>query len=430
MREKFQDFGLLLWQSFGTMAILLQEVIGIYPYLSPPTLTSAQSNRACNALALLQCVASHPCTRRSFVKAHFPLYLYSFLTTNCKLRPFEYLRLTCLGVLGALVKGDDTAVIRFLLDTEIMPLCLRLMENGNEMSKTVAAYILLKILQDGEGLGYVCVAADRFYAVCRVLRSLVVGLAEKPSPLLLKHIIKCYIRMSEDPRGRIALRDSLPEILMDGTFNSLLNVSGSQCTRRSNDEKVSETVASQCSWVSGLSSRYCLQYIDDDAFHTRIEAIAKRRVIACSSNVLAYTKDPFLPMKAGNTCPELWEPASGVCWDLITFLIFLYGGWGFCFLESSNPSVGYLGRGLAEYLVGFSNTGDSLIYKVQRDLLCFLPCVVQCFKKFLGYSMTGSLSVVPVSCSLTRTWMSCTWMIMNGHISFSELAGLHHHARE
>ncbi|XP_022848400.1 cell differentiation protein rcd1-like isoform X2 [Olea europaea var. sylvestris] len=205
------------------LTLLLQEVIGVYPFLSPPTLTSAQSNRACNALALLQCVASHRDTRRLFVQAHFPSYLYCFLTTDCKSRPFEYLRLTCLGVLGALVKGDDTAVIHFLLATEIMPLCLRTMENGNELSKMVAAYILLKILQDGEGLNYVCIAADRFYAVGRVLRNLVVGLAAHPSPWLLKHIIKCYIRISEDVRGRIALRDSLPEILMDGTFNNLLN---------------------------------------------------------------------------------------------------------------------------------------------------------------------------------------------------------------
>ncbi|CAA2973781.1 cell differentiation RCD1 homolog [Olea europaea subsp. europaea] len=222
-RETFIDFGLILWHSPGTMAILLQEVIGVYPFLSPPTLTSAQSNRACNALALLQCVASHRDTRRLFVQAHFPSYLYCFLTTDCKSRPFEYLRLTCLGVLGALVKGDDTAVIHFLLATEIMPLCLRTMENGNELSKMVAAYILLKILQDGEGLNYVCIAPDRFYAVGRVLRNLVVGLAAHPSPWLLKHIIKCYIRISEDVRGRIALRDSLPEILMDGTFNNLLN---------------------------------------------------------------------------------------------------------------------------------------------------------------------------------------------------------------
>ena len=61
----------------------------------------------CNALALLQCVASHPETRSAFLVAHIPLYLYPFLHTVSKTRPFEYLRLTSLGVIGALVKTDE-----------------------------------------------------------------------------------------------------------------------------------------------------------------------------------------------------------------------------------------------------------------------------------------------------------------------------------
>jgi len=58
----------------------------------------------CNALALLQCVASHPETRSHFLLAHIPFFLYPFLHTVSKTRPFEYLRLTSLGVIGALVK--------------------------------------------------------------------------------------------------------------------------------------------------------------------------------------------------------------------------------------------------------------------------------------------------------------------------------------
>jgi hypothetical protein len=38
------------------------------------------------------------------LSAHIPLFLYPFLNTTSKTRPFEYLRLTSLGVIGALVK--------------------------------------------------------------------------------------------------------------------------------------------------------------------------------------------------------------------------------------------------------------------------------------------------------------------------------------
>jgi CCR4-NOT transcription complex subunit 9 len=86
------------------MAILIQEIIAVYPLLSPAGLSSNSSNRVCNALALLQCVASHPETRALFLNAHIPLFLYPFLNTTSKTRPFEYLRLTSLGVIGALVK--------------------------------------------------------------------------------------------------------------------------------------------------------------------------------------------------------------------------------------------------------------------------------------------------------------------------------------
>jgi CCR4-NOT transcription complex subunit 9 len=87
-------------------------------------------------------VASHNETRRPFLEAHIPLYLYPFLNTVNKNRPFEYLRLTSLGVIGAMVKSDDPDVINFLLQTEIIPLCLRIMERGSELSKTVATFIV------------------------------------------------------------------------------------------------------------------------------------------------------------------------------------------------------------------------------------------------------------------------------------------------
>ncbi|KAL0399200.1 UNVERIFIED_CONTAM: CCR4-NOT transcription complex subunit [Sesamum radiatum] len=86
-RVAFQGLAPLLWFSFGTVAILLQEVLSVYPLLSPPSLTPEQSNRVCNALALLQV--------------------------------------------------PDTRVIIFLLSSEIMPLCLRAMETGSALSRAV-----------------------------------------------------------------------------------------------------------------------------------------------------------------------------------------------------------------------------------------------------------------------------------------------------
>ncbi|KAH3720376.1 CCR4-NOT transcription complex subunit 9-like [Dreissena polymorpha] len=217
-REVVPELAPMLWHSFGTIAALLQEIVNMYPAINPPHLTAHQSNRVCNALALLQCVASHQETRSAFLAANLPLFLYPFLHTYTKTRPFEYLRLTSLGVIGALVKSDEQEVIDFLLTTEIIPLCLRIMEYGSELSKTVATFILQKILLDETGLSYICQTYERFSHVAMILGKMVLHLTREPSARLLKHVVRCYLRLSDNPRAREALRQCLPDQLKDISF--------------------------------------------------------------------------------------------------------------------------------------------------------------------------------------------------------------------
>lgn len=141
------------------------------------------------------------------------------MNTTSKTRPFEYLRLTSLGVIGALVKvsvstfhlydgqnptkfqqNDNNTVIHFLLSTEIIPLCLRIMETGSELSKTVAIFIVQKILLDETGLTYICHTYERFYAVGTVLSNMVNQLVETQAVRLLKHVVRCYLRLSDNLR--------------------------------------------------------------------------------------------------------------------------------------------------------------------------------------------------------------------------------------
>merc|ERR1719293_227084 len=222
-RESVTDLAPILWHSFGTIVALIQEIVFIYPQLSPPpSLTAPSSNRVCNSLALLQCVASHPDTRSAFLLAHIPLYLYPFLHTVSRTGPFEYLRLTSLGVIGALVKTDEQEVINFLLTTEIIPLCLRIMESGSELSKTVATFILRKILIDESGLYYICQTYDRFSHVAMILGKMVIQLSKEPSQRLLKHVVRCYLRLSDNTRACEALVQCLPDQLKDETFAACL----------------------------------------------------------------------------------------------------------------------------------------------------------------------------------------------------------------
>lgn len=224
-RDLYPDLAVVLWHSHGVMTVFLQEIISVYPMLSPPQVNVPVSNRVSNALQLLQCVASHEKTFLPFLNSHVLLYLYPFLNTTSSSRPYDYLRLTSLGVIGALVNNENSQVVTFLLSTEIIPLCLRIIETTSGISKTVALFIVLRILQDPQGLAYVCQTYERFFAVNQVLTVVIEQLtqpSEDSSIRLLKHVIMCYARLADDDRARHSLREILPEALRNGTFTQAL----------------------------------------------------------------------------------------------------------------------------------------------------------------------------------------------------------------
>lgn len=74
------------------------------------------------------------------------------------------------------------------------------METGSELSKTVAIFIVQKILLDDTGLAYICQTYERFYAVATVLNNMVNQLVDTQAVRLLKHVVRCYLRLSDNPR--------------------------------------------------------------------------------------------------------------------------------------------------------------------------------------------------------------------------------------
>lgn len=71
------------------MTSLMQEIISVYNLLNPSQLTAAASNRVCNALALLQCVASHNDTRTLFLNGIVFPTRYAFMPSHNLLDPFR-----------------------------------------------------------------------------------------------------------------------------------------------------------------------------------------------------------------------------------------------------------------------------------------------------------------------------------------------------
>lgn len=68
-REIDKNLAVLLWHSVGTIAIILQEIIMIYPFLSNTTFSQARSDKISNVLGLFQCLALDCKTRMLFLKS-------------------------------------------------------------------------------------------------------------------------------------------------------------------------------------------------------------------------------------------------------------------------------------------------------------------------------------------------------------------------
>jgi CCR4-NOT transcription complex subunit 9 len=67
--------------------------------------------------------------------------------------------------------------------------------------------------------------------VSTVLNNMVSNQLDKPSPRLLKHIIRCYNRLAENPRALIALRENMPIIVKDPKIFSSLDESSKKCLK-------------------------------------------------------------------------------------------------------------------------------------------------------------------------------------------------------
>lgn len=213
LKTKMEDepnLASLLWYTPGIIATMLQEIVVTYPLLSTNTLEPASIFRLIDVLELFQCIAQDSSTKFLFLKSHLHLYFYPLINTANKLKHYENLRVQSLAVIGALLKVDDyTEAISYLVKSELIVLCLRIMKKGSDMAKSVAIFIVRKILMNNIGLDYVCTTEERLQAVVEILRDMVNEIdrnKQETNLPLAKQILRCFVRLSENAKGNKILR--------------------------------------------------------------------------------------------------------------------------------------------------------------------------------------------------------------------------------
>ncbi|KAK1405345.1 hypothetical protein POM88_004950 [Heracleum sosnowskyi] len=212
-RESCEELAVLLWHSSKGVSILVEEVKSTAWKLFSRSFTITEFTRACQAITLLQCLASQRETKLVFLTTKVTDALHLFLVDmNCEEHTL-FLRNASLRVMAALLEADDPAVphaIDHFLEKNLIALFLRSMEYGDLHSQWTATFIVSKILMHEEGLSYISTEAEPFFKVIRAYAAVVESMGNAPPIHLLDNIIQTYLRMLEVQRARDALQNHLP----------------------------------------------------------------------------------------------------------------------------------------------------------------------------------------------------------------------------
>ena len=214
-REKNENIPIYLWYSQGTMATLLQEILNLYQYLSPSKLNKEISDRASHILSLFQEIALNSKTRKEFLESQLLVFLYPFLSNSNRAKLYDVIRLSALGVIAALVKRDDSGVINFLLNTGIIPILLKIIEKGTDLSRTIAFFILHRIVYDSKGFSYICEMKERLYAITYILGMI---MHNKISQRLKNYILKIFVLLIENKDAKNMIKQESLDKIKDENF--------------------------------------------------------------------------------------------------------------------------------------------------------------------------------------------------------------------
>jgi CCR4-NOT transcription complex subunit 9 len=219
-REKIKNIGIYLWYTRGTMAVLLQELIANYQYLSPSKFNNINVEKTKHIISLFQIIALNPETRKEFIESQLLVFLYPFLKCSNKTKSYEVICVTILGVIAALVKIDDPDAINFLVKTGIIPVILRLMEKGTDLIMALSCFIFQRIIVDINGFKYICDLRERLDAIVYVLDTMLKN--NNISVRIIRNILKIYLGLIENKEAKNLLKTQLPEKIRDiEFFNSL-----------------------------------------------------------------------------------------------------------------------------------------------------------------------------------------------------------------
>ncbi|KAF9612980.1 hypothetical protein IFM89_004783 [Coptis chinensis] len=202
-RDNYYRTGFLLYNSCCTVTILLKELLVFYQNMVKGNVDGRSSRRVANVLTLLQSIAANSETRTKFITTLVPNFVLPLIQYEYP-QVFENVRAVALSVVGILCQARESLIIQWAIKSNMVEICWTSIEAGSELSQVIAMHILEAILQDNEGLSYICspMCSHLLSKLMITWHHQVEVLARDQdfSPRLLFHIIRCYVLLCNHAR--------------------------------------------------------------------------------------------------------------------------------------------------------------------------------------------------------------------------------------
>ncbi|RZC73737.1 hypothetical protein C5167_049217 [Papaver somniferum] len=197
----YNDAGHMLYYSFGTMSILLQEILAFLRKMVEGSLKYRSIKRIANVLTLIQ-------ANRLFFKG--------------PLEDFDNICAVALSVIGIMCQAREPKIIKWAVDNQISEACWSCTDTGNELTRVIGMHILEAILRNEYGMSYICspMCDDLLTGLMKAWREMITILAKSQdySPRLVFHVLRCYMLLCVHDRGFSAVLSYLLDPMLDGTF--------------------------------------------------------------------------------------------------------------------------------------------------------------------------------------------------------------------
>lgn len=206
----------LIWEYPGMLLLIIQVLTEPFSHLKLTSLSKEQLNKVILMLKCITILAEDDDVKFEILESKTHHLIFPYISkVELHNNPYgdEKIKTTAIDVFlviykSGLISVKDEKVF------DIFPLILRVLEFENQRIKVKSTSLLVSLLQSELGFNYAIQTPERFEAIHSTLFPLISNSIEGKNVLLLKNVLKIYLRLCDMIKVKEKLKD-------DGICNEL-----------------------------------------------------------------------------------------------------------------------------------------------------------------------------------------------------------------